>query len=182
MQAIGTFLFDWQPLLVGVLALAAGVAAYCAGLRQARAVEEQNRELKRNERRQLAREGIVATRLIDGILAKIEHEIARVTTLFEQPCYQKPDAIAPADWNRLIQKPNISVVFDKLGMCSEEILAKYMELDAEIEQYRERNISGVAYHSSAMKTFGMRVKFLRDSLDQQAQTCNKVLFETEKVD
>jgi hypothetical protein len=179
MQAIGTFLFNWQPLLAGVLALAAGVLAYCAGLRQARAVEEQNRELKRKERRQVAREGIVATRLIDGILAKIENEIARVNTLLDQPSYQKPGAIAPADCNRLIQKPNISVVFDKLGMCSQEIIAKYMELDAEIEQYREHNIGGVPHHLCAMKKFRMLVKFLRDSLDQQVQTRNKVLFELE---
>jgi hypothetical protein len=49
-------LYDWQSLLAGVLALIAGFAAYCAGRRQARAVEQQNCELKRAEKRRLARE------------------------------------------------------------------------------------------------------------------------------
>jgi hypothetical protein len=45
---------DQGSVIAGILALFAGLAAYCAGRQQAEAVRDQNRELKRSGYRRLA--------------------------------------------------------------------------------------------------------------------------------
>jgi hypothetical protein len=73
---------DQGSIIAGILAVLAGLVAYCAGRQQVRAVEDQteavrnqNEELKRSERRRLARETLIAIRLFDGILATVAHNI-----------------------------------------------------------------------------------------------------------
>jgi hypothetical protein len=82
-------LFDWQTLIGGILALVAGFVAafyaYFAGLKQVRAVRDQTREaeaenarLRREGRRALARDGLVAARLIHGVLVRVMDGIKRL--------------------------------------------------------------------------------------------------------
>ena len=67
-------------VLAGILALLAGLAAYCAGRRQAKAVEAQNRGLKQSERCRLSRETLIAIGLIDGLLADALRNVDAIPT------------------------------------------------------------------------------------------------------
>lgn len=68
------FLYDWQNLVAGVLALIAGILAYCASQGQKEATERQTAHLQREAKRQMAREVIVSARLVDGVLGEIESD------------------------------------------------------------------------------------------------------------
>jgi len=58
-------LFDWQTVLAGLLALAAGLLAYWAAQGQVRATKEQMRQSQREIKRQLASKVIIAASLLD---------------------------------------------------------------------------------------------------------------------
>ena len=65
------FFRDQGSMIAGLLALLAGVLAYGGSLQQVRVVREQNTELKSEARRNRAREGIIAVRLLDGVLSRL---------------------------------------------------------------------------------------------------------------
>jgi hypothetical protein len=158
-------------LIAGLLALLAGVLAFLIGRRQ---VEW----LQRSEKRHLARETLIATRLIDSVLARIQDEIKCVRKMLSQRQYQPPDAVAPSDVRKLLHKPNVAVVWDRLGLCDPEIIRAYMDLDADIDQYWEREIHGVAHHIEQLQKFDAKIEFLRDELGHEARRCTKALAET----
>jgi hypothetical protein len=164
----------------GMLALTAGLLAYVVGRQQVDAVEKQNHWLRRSERRRMARDGIIATRLIDAMLIRMRDDIAKMRKVLEQDQYRKVNATVPSDFSRLIHKPDISVVWDQLGRCDPDTIRSYMDLDAEIGQYWDRPIHGRQYHQDKLNTFGSIVNLLRDSLEGQARQCMNILLETER--
>jgi hypothetical protein len=168
-------LYDWQSLLAGVLALIAGIAAYCAGRRQARAVEQQNSELKRAENRRLAREELIAVRLFEADLARIEEDTTRITNTLNHPQYDNPQASVPANYRRMIHKPDITVVWDKLGLCDPETITTYLGLDHKIEQFWETDIGSASWHKQRLGEFATMSKSLRESLASQAHRVEAVL-------
>ena len=68
-------LYDWETLLTGLFALAAGGLAYCIGRRQVRAVENQSKGFRDAEERNLANDTRIAARLFEGLLINIANNI-----------------------------------------------------------------------------------------------------------
>jgi hypothetical protein len=174
-------LYDWQSLLAGVLAVIAGIAAYCAGRRQARAVEEQNSELKRAEKRRLAREELIAVRLLEGGIARTEDDTNRIMDILIEPQYQREQATVPSNYRRMIHKPEITVVWEKLGLCDPEIISTYLRLDHKIDQFWETEIVSVPWHNQNLNEFATMIKSLRASLAKQAHRVEAVLLETQQT-
>ena len=176
-EYVGVFkyLYDWQSFIAGLFALIAGVVAYAAGLRQARAVEQQNRELKIAERRRLAREQIVAIRLLNGALATIESGLTHVEGFLEQPRYLPGSAIVPEGWRELVRKPPLDVVWPHLGVCGFEVVDNYVLLDAEIETFLRSSIHSAGLIKNKIAAFHSTTKFLRDELDEAAKKCIALL-------
>lgn len=125
---------DQGSIIAGFLALGAGWLAYSAGLAQAKAVDRQNEELKRTERRRLARSVIVAARLMDGVLSgikeSVDREILRVGNSAADPLTIE---MAVTFWKR-IHKPDLSMVWDQLGILDQEIISNYMRLDRIVDK------------------------------------------------
>jgi hypothetical protein len=161
-------------LLAGMLALLAGILAYWVGQRQVD-------WLQTSERRHLARETLIATRLIDSVLVRVHDDVAKLQNTLAQPQYQRQGATAPADYSRLVRKPNVSVVWDRLGLCNPEIVRTYMDLDADIEVYWERQIYGAQYHRDTLTKIDNKIEFLRDELGNEAQKCEDVLSSTQRA-
>jgi len=123
---------DQGGVVGGLLAFGAGLLAYCAGRAQATAVDKQNEEFKRTERRRLARSCLVAARLTDEVLAGIEDDISReLAYVSYRQGQDMNNETALAIWKK-IRKPELSTVWDQLGVLDREIISKYMNLDREI--------------------------------------------------
>jgi hypothetical protein len=173
------FFRDQGSIIAGILALLAGLVAYRAGKLQARATTQQNIELRTENRRRLAREGIIATRLLEGVLSKIKGDIDRLNKLLDQPqFFANPNATVPSDWRKLIRKPALTTVWDKLGLCERETINNYLILDAKIDEFIERDISGVHPIKNSLADFTNFVTVLRDDLAGEARRYDAVLSET----
>jgi hypothetical protein len=129
-SALYVFFRDEGSIIAGVIALAAGYIAYAGATRAAKiqvdamtvqteALKQQNSELKIENRRRLAREEIVAVRLLLGVVKRIGND-CKNPKLIESP--------------GLKAKPPLSVVWNHLGVCDQEIIEKYLSLDEAIDQ------------------------------------------------
>ena len=148
------FFRDQGSIISGLLALLAGIIAF-GGARhaaklqvkaidqQTEAIRDQNDELKNETRRRQSQEKIVATTLLEGILARISADINQLNKLLDQPRYSQPNVLIPASWKRLIYAPPLSVVWNELGVCGRGVVEKYLELDAEIHEFASYNINSV---------------------------------------
>jgi hypothetical protein len=183
---------DQGSIVAGVLALVAGILAY-RGARQAaemqvsalnaqtEAVRQQNTELKNENRRKLAREGIISIRLLGGVLSRVTEDISRLDKLLDQPQFFKPDATVPADWRKLIYKPPLATIWDNLAVCGTEVINNYLLLDAKVEEFINREINGVHYIKNELAKFTNIVNFLDDELRRDATRCNAVLSEISEM-
>lgn len=130
---------DQGGVIGGLLAFVAGLLAYLAGRAQAKAVDRQNEEFKRTERRRLARTALGAARMIDGILTGIEADISRELIYVSNQQNQSLDSnVIEAMWLR-IRMPNISLVWDELAILDQEIIKNYMNLERAIVKLQNRD-------------------------------------------
>jgi hypothetical protein len=88
----------------------------------------------------------------------------------------------PSDWRKLIRKPALSTVWDKLGVCGRETINNYLILDAKIDEFIERDISGVHPIKNSLAEFTNFVTVLRDELEGEAQRYDTVLSELRSND
>jgi hypothetical protein len=93
-------LYDWQTLLAGAAAIFGGWLAYRAGVKQATAtraaaaiqiqaiatqtaaLEQQNAQLRRADQRRLARESLIAARMLDASLEVVANDIETARSSF----------------------------------------------------------------------------------------------------
>jgi hypothetical protein len=181
MSCLYAFLRDEGSIIAGLLALVAGGIAYAGAMRAARIqvdeLRQQNSELKAENRRTLARDGIIAVRLLSGVVNRIKDDTKKLRELLEQPQYKGPNVSAPGDWRKLIRKPPLEVVWNNLGVCGREIIDGYLLLDSKIDEFAEHEIAGADYMSERVAAFDNLVGFLNDELDGEAQRCLAVLAE-----
>ncbi len=179
------FFRDQGGIIAGVIALLAGVVAYLGAMRAAKmqvsaveqqtnVVRQQNAHLKSETPRRLAHDGIIAVRLLEGVLRRIADDIARLSKLLDQPAYCGPNAVAPADWRKLISKPPLSTVWNNLGICEPEVVYHYLLLDAKIDEF-ENTAIGVDNMKNRLADLVNIVKLLQNRLEGVAQRYSGVL-------
>jgi hypothetical protein len=171
----------------GLLALVAGVVAYVGAIQAAKmqvraanaqtvAVTQQNTELKNENRRARAREGLIATRLLGGVLGRIQDDIERLQKLLGHRDYLKEGRVADSGWQRLIHKPPLEVVWINLGRCGFEVIQNYLRLDAKLDEFAALADSELAESMrKILAELSIIVNFLRAELDGEAQRCNATL-------
>jgi hypothetical protein len=97
-SALYDFLRDQGSIVAGMLALAAGFLAFEGAMRaaekqvaavntQTEALRQQNSDLQTEGRRRLAREAIIAIKLLGSVLRIVRGDVAKVKKLIEQPQY-----------------------------------------------------------------------------------------------
>jgi hypothetical protein len=177
---------DQGSLVAGAMALVAGVIAYVGAVHGAKdqaaatneqtaALRQQNEALKESQRRTLARDGLVAIRMLNSVIDQMQGDIDRVTELLDQPAYSGMNAAAPGSWKTLIQKPPLSVVWITLGNCGREVIDKYLMLDSKIDQFAKDGVHGAQYMRDKLNEFSEIAHFVSAELESDAQKCNAVL-------
>ena len=138
-SALYEFFRDQGSIIGGLLALAAGLLAFTGAMRaagkqlaavnvQTEALREQNSDLKTENRRRLAREAIIAIKLLGSVLGIVRSDVAKVTKLLDQPVYFGPDKVAPASIRQLIYQLPLDIVWGTLGVCGTEVVNNYLLL------------------------------------------------------
>jgi hypothetical protein len=170
---IEKLLYDWQTLIAGFMALAAGVGAVwitriparqqvAAANRQTEAVRQQNAELRRSEERELARETLVAARLFGGIIANLmestkgAHPITVI--LPDVPVYE---------------------VIDHLGKLNRESIDKYFMLANKVHSFKHRGSPTVNKVTGDLDQITAIAASLADEISQESIRCIGVLLRTQ---
>jgi hypothetical protein len=149
------------------------------GRQQVEAVEKQNFQLRVSERRRLARDGLVAARLFDGIILNVARDIEAIDTFGNDP----NNTVGDSETNRIRQKlkaPPLYEIIEQLGKLNREAIGNYFLLCSSIDSFR---IKTAAENAAALKTElnGIRnlVSFLRKEVAGDAKKADDVLFETQ---
>lgn len=139
-------LYDWQTLVAGLMALVAaliaGVLTYVAGSRQVEEIRRQNRFLRRNEARQLARSVLSSARIIDGILRITEESIREQR--FGGSLTANIEMNATNQIRQSVAVPPQYEVIDYLKNLGREIIDKYFLLGGKITEFRKQSGSSTA--------------------------------------
>src|SRR5271156_2228195 len=144
--ALYEFFRDQGSIIGGLLALAAGFLAFRGALRaaekqvaavnvQTEALRQQNSDLKTESRRRLAREAIIAIKLLGSVLVIVRTDVAKVTKLLDQPVYFGSNKVAPANIRQLIYQLPLDIVWGNLGVCGTEVVNNYLLLDAKLDEF-----------------------------------------------
>ena len=181
------FLKDQGGLIGGViggfLTLIAGLLAYQAGRQQARAVEHQNADFRRSEKRRLARESLVSQRILDGILAGIIADLeVEINFIGNGIQGQNVDAAVLKASRKKIRKPDLAIAVQYLGACDVEWINNYMALDrdiAKIHELEQTNNPPVNAILDEFRKLHHIAKNLRELLAQRARSSEGVLAETQ---
>ena len=145
------FFRDQGSIIGGLLALAAGYLAFTGAMRAAEkqvtaanaqtgALRQQNSDLKTESRRRLAREAIIATKLLGSVLLIVRADVAKVTKLLDQPVYFGPNMVAPATIRQLIYQLPLDIVWGNLGVCGTEVVNNYLLLDAKLDEFAKTHV------------------------------------------
>jgi hypothetical protein len=142
------FVYDWQTSIAGILALAGGVLAYRAGVRQAKetrdaadrqilALQEQNADLKRAEQRRLAQESLNAARVLYASMGSVAGVISSVRSAL----IDNPDGLineqAANTLRSMIEKYNFDYLREKVGNFDNEgLVIGFQVLERSIDQLR----------------------------------------------
>jgi hypothetical protein len=175
------FLKDQGSIIAGLLALSAGVAAvivtWRAGIWQRNALEAQNAELKRQARVNSARQGIVAVRMLTGVIARAEDGIQKLSKVLNQPAYDKPDATVPGGYREMIVRTELAIVWDVLSRCGYEVVDKYLLLDLRLTEFASSRVFGVLPVLTELEAIKRIIEVLKQELEGEAERCNSVLAE-----
>jgi len=60
----------------------------------------------------------------------IINDVDKLKELLDQPRYTGTNRIVPTNYRQLLYKPPLNIVWDDLGMCSPDLVGKYLQLDA----------------------------------------------------
>lgn len=143
-------LYDWQTLLAGGAAVFGGWLAYRAGVRQANetqnaarlqieAMAKQSAILTRqNEelRRTLARETLIAARMLDASMEVVAGDIQTARSRFSGPADGHIDEPRANQIRHSVGKPGFAYLWEKVGMLDREIAVPFLELEASIDRLR----------------------------------------------
>ena len=165
-------LYDWQTGFAGLLALAAGLLAYFA-------TQRQTHHLQREAKRQLARDVVVAARLIEGVLGGLEDDIRSLEKIWHQPSYASKDATIPASHKALLRKPPLAVVWENLGRFSPDVISNYMNLDTKIEHFRGVQMFSAEWYIKELQVLTVIVNGLRELVGREVKLANDTLRKTE---
>lgn len=138
--AVYQFFQDQGGSIGGVLAFIAGVLVYYVGRRQAKAVEDQNHQLRREKRRELARNSLIAGRLLDGILESVAVNIQHIGPFSTDP----GSMILENETNQIrqaLKPPPLYQIMQYLGQCNTQAIEDYYLLCDRIENFRVRTAS-----------------------------------------
>jgi hypothetical protein len=131
-------LTDWGSLIGGFFALVAGALAYFSGMLQADATTRAAKAAERENQRRLAGEGLVANRLMYGVMSRIVDDISKLNDLLSDQQYSGTNAVAvPLNWFNLISKPSLGILWNSLGTCGIEFVKEYLKLDAALDRFAD---------------------------------------------
>ena len=176
------FLRDQGSFIGGTLALLAGLLLYFVGRRQARAVEAQNRQLKRDKRREFARYCLIAGRLLDGILERVAGNIDSIDKFGGDPYF--PGEMGFNETNRIRQAlvaPPLYPVMEYLGQFNTEAIGAYYLLCNKIDQFR--TLTGDTSASALkdeLESIRVVQKHCRDEIAGDRMKAEKVLSDTQE--
>jgi hypothetical protein len=184
--ALYDFCRDQGSIIAGLLALVAGYIAFKGATRaaqqqvaavnaQTEAVRQQNRDLRNEGRRRLAQNGIVAVKLLDGVLEIIRTDVDELKRLLNQTQYFGTNRQAPSNYRQMIYKPPLSIVWDDLGACGTLVISNYILLDAKISQFARTQIHSVDVIQNELHIIINILDALGRELESDAARHNAVL-------
>lgn len=192
-SALYDFFRDQGSIIGGLLALAAGCLAFTGAMRaagkqvtavnaQTEALRQQNSDLKTENQRRLAREAIIAIKLLGSVLGIVRGDVAKVTKLLDQPVYFGPNKIAPANVRQLIYQLPLDIVWGNLGVCGTEVVNNYLLLDAKLDEFAKIQVYSVDIIKNELQIITNLLDFLERELENDVARCNAVLLETSQPD
>jgi len=139
-------LYDWQTLVAGFVAIGGGWLAYFAGVKQVRAIRaqtavlrQQNDDLKRAEQRRLARDSLIAARMLDASLEVVARDIENARSTFGGPRDGYVDEPTANLARQAVGKPGFAYLWEKVGILDREIAVPFLELEASIDRMRAQH-------------------------------------------
>jgi len=191
--ALYEFFRDQGSIIGGLLALAAGLLAFRGAMHaadkqvaavnvQTEALRQQNSDLKTESRRRLAREAIIAIKLLGSVLGIVRDDVAKVTKLLDQPVYFGPNMVAPANIRQVIYQLPLDIVWGNLGVCGTEVVNNYLLLDAKLDEFTKTQVYSVDIIKNELQIITNILDFLERELENDAARCNAVLLETSRQD
>lgn len=173
------FCRDQGSIIAGLLALAAGYLVFkgvtvaaqkqvAAVNAQTEALRQQNRELRNEGERRLARDQIVALKLLGTVLAIIRNDVDKLKQLLQNPRYTGTTRIVPANYRQLIYKPPLSIMWDDLGICGPDIIANYLQLDARLSEFARTQVYAVDIMQNELQAISDTLELLERELQSDA--------------
>jgi type II secretory pathway pseudopilin PulG len=194
LQCVCQFLFEWQTLTAGILALiAAGITVWAtdkAAKRQVKAAQEQTRVtqeqidvMKRMECQRIARESHAFLTTLEAALGTVLEDIKAARRLVPN---QGPQGSVGDDAYAARKRIKKTAFADIRSAClrvSSELTAQFLQLEHEIDDYSARcneNLNqgehGGLYNQ--LECIEKQADLLRKGADAGIKRCNKVLGET----
>ncbi len=178
-SALYDFCRDQGAIIAGLLALAAGYLVFRGATRaadrqvaaltaQTEALRQQNHDLRNEGQRRRARDEIVATKLVAGVLTIIRTDVDNLKQLLDQPRYAGSNRIVPANYRQLIYKPPLNIIWDDLGMCSPDIVGNYLQLDARLSEFARTQVYAVDIMQTEVQVIADILALLERDLESDA--------------
>jgi hypothetical protein len=169
-------------IIAGVFALIAGVLAYWAGRSQIRILLQQNADLRIRERRQLARDALIAGRLLEGVLASLQDTLEIAFRQFGPDDRRKIPSDEADSICIKIGRCLVETLVEQIGLCDTDVMRNYFSLNGEIEQYRneqksEGSLSG-SYKGDITRFIAI-TKNLREMVGDGCKKAQDVLASTQ---
>lgn len=180
---------DQGSLIAGLLAFAAGILVYRTGRAQVKAAKEQNADLRRIEKRRLARSSLIAIRLLDGVLSEVGDDInneieyvAHSTEVAAKGNGSNVDALLASGSRKRVRRLEVGMVWGQLGTLDPEWIKNYMSLDRELLNLSSKDKKSDPTINSMLNEYRVllaKVENLRDALGNDARKVNDVLLKTQ---
>jgi len=160
--------YDWQTIAAGILAIVAaligGFFVYWVGVKQIRALQEQNADLKRAEQRRLARETLSTARMLDASLQVIAENIEGAREWSgAQPRSGHVDQEMANSVRQTLGEHRLSYLRDKMGILDPEIAVPLIRLEATLDRFRaEKGETHAGGLTDRLKEFSVLVQRIRD--------------------
>src|ERR1700736_3997548 len=185
------FCRDQGSIIGGLLALAAGYLVFrgttrtadrqvAAANAQTEALRQQNRDLRNEGQRRQGRDAIVATKLL--VLGIIRNDVDKLKELLDHPRYVGTNRIVPTNYRQLLYKPPLNIVWDDLGMCSPDLVGKYLQLDAKLSEFARSQVYAIDIMQNELQVIADILVLLEQELQSDAARHNNLLLETMQQD
>ena len=90
--------------------------------------------------------------------------------------------IVPTNYRQLLYKPPLNVVWDDLGMCSPDLVGKYLQLDAKLSEFARSQVYAVDIMQNELQVIADILVLLEQELQSDAARHNNLLLETMQQD